>query len=110
MSSPRQIPNLQPNKKEKDCGMVFLFFFPLHLFSCNLICVMCECGRGGLKKDERKAVELYRLAADQGLMEAPYTMGRMCIIGKGGIPTDFQRPSNNIDWLPHRDTKKQKKE
>jgi TPR repeat protein len=49
---------------------------------------MYQRGRGGLPKDDRDAVRLYRLAADQGNAGGQSNLGFMYETGRGGLPKD----------------------
>jgi len=49
---------------------------------------MYEHGRGGLPKDDREAVRLYKLAADQGNAIGQTTLGVFYESGRGGLPKD----------------------
>jgi TPR repeat protein len=45
-------------------------------------------GRGGLPKDEREAVRLLKLAADQGLAQSQFFLGNLHEQGRGGLRKD----------------------
>jgi TPR repeat protein len=47
-----------------------------------------ETGTGGLPKDEKEAVHLYKLAADKGCAYAQSNLGVMYQTGRGGLPKD----------------------
>ena len=58
--------------------------------STHNLAVMYMEGIGGLSKDESKAVELYKRAANLGHAAAAYTAGVMYEHGRG-VPQDFER-------------------
>jgi len=52
---------------------------------------MYENGLGGLPKDERKAVELYKKSAAQAFSYAQYYLGLLYYNGQGGLPKDYRK-------------------
>ncbi len=44
---------------------------------------------GGLRRDDREAVRLFRLAADSGNKQAQNNLGKMYAEGQGGVPRDL---------------------
>ena len=57
--------------------------------------MMYENGKGGLPKDEQRAVEWYRKAAERGQSIAQYNLGRMYETGLGGLP---KSPEKAMEW------------
>lgn len=49
-----------------------------------------ESGKGGCAKDDREAARLYRIAADEGNLEAMSALGGMYSEGRGGLPKDYK--------------------
>jgi TPR repeat protein len=47
-----------------------------------------QTGRGGLPKDDREAVRLFKLAADQGAAAGQASLGLACLSGLGGMLKD----------------------
>jgi uncharacterized membrane protein required for colicin V production len=50
--------------------------------------IAVRCARGGLAKDDREAVRLYKLAADQGEATGQANLGDMYRDGRGGLAKD----------------------
>ncbi|MBQ8357220.1 MAG: SEL1-like repeat protein [Clostridia bacterium] len=62
------------------------------------LCVMGDyyANGWGTQKDEAKALELYRAAAELGYANAQYNVGDYYLHGKGGLPVDKLKA---IEWL-----------
>ena len=61
---------------------------------CNLGYAYAQ-GQGGLTKDETKAVEWYRKAAEAGEARAMYNLGKCYEDGKGGLTKDTYKA---VEW------------
>ena len=62
-----------------------------HALAQRCLGAMYEAGRGGLAKDEARAVELWRQAAEQGDALAQCNLGVMYATGRGGLAKDEAR-------------------
>lgn len=54
-------------------------------------------GRGGLPRDQGRAVQMFQQAAAQGLPEAHYNMGVMHMHGDGGLPADQEAAAHHFE-------------
>jgi TPR repeat protein len=58
-----------------------------------------EHGDGGLTKDDVKAVALYRLAADQNLVQAQFRLGIMYSLGYGVPKNEAENEAEAWKWF-----------